>query len=523
TSRKLQNSFAPLAVPVGAGTLTTSVDLLAPSIRRLRVPSRGAATMSSSPIPFADVRSLDEEASIRGIATRSILSDAGAAANAPLSPPITSARLYAPSAVSYAATTGPDGPTSGATTAVIASGPRLDDIESALDGLRASAHRRHSFVGSIGSSAWIGASGGAPSALLPDVASSVLYLDPETRTQASGPSPPCHLVVLVHGLLGSAFDLRQYRNRVAFWRHWVGAPESAVEFLVSHANEDDTFADIEVLADRLVDEILAFVDQQALLVDRLSFVCHSLGGLIARCAITKPAMEPFWSKMHTFTSLSAPHLSLNFHNNPLLNSFLGIYQLLERSPCIDQLYMRDNADPRATLLFRLVDSPDSSPGLGLFRHVRLLASAQDGYVPLRSALVAPPGSPAAAALDPCLPPGFAADLRRHNNHHGRNHGHTLHGLGLVSPRQPPQNNPAALADGDDQVAAYALMAENFNAAAAAGGSGGSRPAVVERFLVAFGSVAHAPGWDPVKRKAHVAMLEDPAFLDLLVLINKLHL
>ena len=54
-------------------------------------------------------------------------------------------------------------------------------------------------------------------------------------------SSKIHLVVLVHGLLGSSYDLRQYRNRVTAVRHWMGIGErSGLEFLISSCNEDDS-------------------------------------------------------------------------------------------------------------------------------------------------------------------------------------------------------------------------------------------------------------------------------------------
>jgi hypothetical protein len=50
-----------------------------------------------------------------------------------------------------------------------------------------------------------------------------------------------------------------------------------------------------------------------------------------------------------------------------------------------------------------------------------------------------------------------------------------------------------------------------------------KPPTVERYVVKFGSVEKAQGLDPVRRRAHVAMLEDPGFCEMLVLINRIHL
>jgi hypothetical protein len=49
-------------------------------------------------------------------------------------------------------------------------------------------------------------------------------------------------------------------------------------------------------------------------------VCHSLGGIIARCAIMRPEMDLFRYKFESFITLSTPHLSLLFNKNTTLNT-----------------------------------------------------------------------------------------------------------------------------------------------------------------------------------------------------------
>ncbi|KAI9336432.1 putative serine esterase-domain-containing protein [Zopfochytrium polystomum] len=478
-------------------------EVLSPNIRRLRAPSRGPQfQISSSPVPFADVRSIDDEASIRGITTASVLSGE---ASVIVAPAITT---RAPSS------------------SFVNVGPRLDDIEVAIDNLRGRGapsviERRTSFVGSIGSSAWFPQT---------DVAS--VILDPETKTQASAFAPATHLVVFVHGLLGSAFDLRQYRNRSAFWRHWMNIPDTACEFMISSANEDDTFADIEVLADRLVGEIMTFIEEQSIYVERLSFVCHSLGGVIARCAVSKAAMEPFWPKLYSFTSLASPHLSLALHNNSLLNSFIGFYQVIDKSKCLDQLYMKDHHDPRQTLLYRL--SCLREGGLGHFKFVRLLASPQDGYVNAGSALAVGEGRPKRwTSPMSCRSEDEEVDFESSPTD-------VMDFVG-GNPSAPAQtrriyqemvaNFEAQLASGlvgastssstTMPTAATASTITTTTPAAAAGSA--AQVTKVEKFLVLFGSVHRSSGWDVVRRRGHVAMLEDSAFIEMLVFINKLHL
>ncbi|KAI8846016.1 putative serine esterase-domain-containing protein [Chytriomyces cf. hyalinus JEL632] len=194
-----------------------------------------------------------------------------------------------------------------------------------------------------------------------------------------------HLIVFVHGLLGSSFDMKMYNNQLIHSLRCLGLDENDQVYLVSEVNEEDTFQDIEVMADRLVSEIRAFIREKHLNVERISFVCHSLGGLICRCAIQSPAMDSFRVKFDTFVSLSSPHCSLYFHSNALMTSALRMYQLIGRSKSLDQLNLKDDPDPRKCLLYRL--SQNEHIGLGKFRAVRLFGSLQDGYVPVESALV----------------------------------------------------------------------------------------------------------------------------------------
>jgi hypothetical protein len=53
------------------------------------------------------------------------------------------------------------------------------------------------------------------------------------------------------------------------------------------------------------------------------------------------------------------------------------------SQSLQQLSMQDAANPRETLLYRL----SAAPGFELFKHVLLVSSPQDKYIPISSALL----------------------------------------------------------------------------------------------------------------------------------------
>ncbi|XP_028228306.1 uncharacterized protein LOC114409159 isoform X3 [Glycine soja] len=117
------------------------------------------------------------------------------------------------------------------------------------------------------------------------------------------------IVVFVHGFQGHHLDLRLVRNQ------WL-LIDPKVEFLMSEANEDKTFGDFREMGHRLAKEVIAFLKSKmdkasrygSLGDIRLSFVGHSIGNLIIRTAIADSIMEPFLCHLHTYVSVSGPHL-----------------------------------------------------------------------------------------------------------------------------------------------------------------------------------------------------------------------
>lgn len=61
---------------------------------------------------------------------------------------------------------------------------------------------------------------------------------------------------------------------------------------------------------------------------RLSFIGHSLGGLIIRSAL--PYLEEFKDKMHLFMTLSSPHLGYMYHQSKLVDAGKKTCQEIKR-------------------------------------------------------------------------------------------------------------------------------------------------------------------------------------------------
>ncbi|KAL6101732.1 fam135a [Pungitius sinensis] len=187
-----------------------------------------------------------------------------------------------------------------------------------------------------------------------------------------------HLIVCVHGLDGNSADLRLVKTYLE-----LGLPGARIDFLMSERNQNDTFADFESMTDRLLDEIVQYIQIYNLTVSKISFVGHSLGNLIVRSVLTRPRFKCYLSRLHTFLSLSGPHLGTLYNSSALVNTGLWFMQKWKKSGSLLQLTCRDNSDPRQTFLYKL----SKKSGLQFFRNVVLVGSLQDRYVPYHSARI----------------------------------------------------------------------------------------------------------------------------------------
>ncbi|XP_041423965.1 protein FAM135B [Xenopus laevis] len=208
----------------------------------------------------------------------------------------------------------------------------------------------------------------------PVLASDVPYFPPEEEQIDDG----IHLVVCVHGLDGNSADLRLVKTFLE-----LGLPGANLDFLMSEKNQTDTFADFDAMTDRLIDEIVQHIQLYNLSISRISFIGHSLGNIIIRSVLTRPRFRYYLNKLHTFLSLSGPHLGTLYSNSTLVNTGLWLMQKLKKSGSLLQLTFRDNADLRKCFLYQL----SQKPGLQYFKNVVLVASPQDRYVPFHSARI----------------------------------------------------------------------------------------------------------------------------------------
>ncbi|XP_042480075.1 protein FAM135B-like isoform X2 [Macadamia integrifolia] len=191
-------------------------------------------------------------------------------------------------------------------------------------------------------------------------------------------------VVFVHGFQGHHLDLRLVRNQ------WLLIDPGA-EFLMSKANEEKTSGDFREMGSRLAEEVTSFLKKKIDRMSRsggfrnikLSFVGHSIGNVIIRTALTESVMEPYLRYLHTYLSMSGPHLGYLYCSNSLFNSGLWLLKKLKGSQCIHQLTFSDDSDLQNTFFYRLCKRKTFE----YFRNIILLSSPQDGYVPYHSARI----------------------------------------------------------------------------------------------------------------------------------------
>lgn len=124
-----------------------------------------------------------------------------------------------------------------------------------------------------------------------------------------------HLVVLVHGFQGNQFDMRLLRIHLnSLFPHNY--------FLSSRSNEQKTSGDIQEMGERLSLEVRQHLQSQGLehRVSRISFVGHSLGGVIIRAALGMEYLQSVKNKLHVYLSLSSPHVGYLHGTSGIVNT-----------------------------------------------------------------------------------------------------------------------------------------------------------------------------------------------------------
>ncbi|KAH8740382.1 ZW18 protein [Cryptosporidium ryanae] len=183
-----------------------------------------------------------------------------------------------------------------------------------------------------------------------------------------------HIIVFVHGLQGSAFDMRNVRNIISLYY-----PD--VLCLLSTCNEENTDGPIEDMGKRLSEEVISAITPFSKTIKKLSFIGHSLGGVIIRAAL--PHLKMFSEYFYLYWSLSTPHLGCVSNNSKLINVGVWIMKKWSSSQSLNQLSLSDSQKYEDTFMYKLATK--HSEHLSHFKHVVFCSSHQDMYAPYDSA------------------------------------------------------------------------------------------------------------------------------------------
>lgn len=134
----------------------------------------------------------------------------------------------------------------------------------------------------------------------------------------------------------------------------------------------------------MLQEVLSYIEELNLgdVLDRVSFVAHSMGGLVVRASLSK-LYGRLGSKFFTFISLSSPHLGYLYQKSKLIDAGFWVLKKLKKSVCLQQLSLDENQDLHETILYKL----SLEPFLGRFKNVVLVSCYQDLYVPYESSRI----------------------------------------------------------------------------------------------------------------------------------------
>lgn len=114
---------------------------------------------------------------------------------------------------------------------------------------------------------------------------------------------------------------------------------------------------------------------------RLSFIGHSMGGMIIRAAL--PHLDKFKDKMFTYISLSTPHLGYIYNASKIISTGMWFLSKWKKSESLTQLSMADSKNIEDSFLYKL----SCSEGLEWFKNIVLVSSFKDNYAPFDSARI----------------------------------------------------------------------------------------------------------------------------------------
>jgi alpha-beta hydrolase superfamily lysophospholipase len=103
----------------------------------------------------------------------------------------------------------------------------------------------------------------------------------------------------------------------------------------------------------------------------LTFIGHSLGGLIIRAAL--PLLDKYKDKMYGYMSLCSPHLGYMYKSSKLFTTGMWVLKAWKKSVVLNQLSMTDSKNIEQSTLYLL----SQQKGFEWFKNIILVSSFQD--------------------------------------------------------------------------------------------------------------------------------------------------
>ncbi|RYG52205.1 hypothetical protein EON66_09980, partial [archaeon] len=155
------------------------------------------------------------------------------------------------------------------------------------------------------------------------------------------PSHLVHVVIFMNGLGGSTHDTRLLRSYLKL--HF---PDLYCYVTTSNQHKH-TEGDLVGTAVRVAQEWFELLSvqlaQDKLEAARVSFVCFSIGGVVARLALRHPYMKPFLPLCHAFVSIASPHLGMLYAQSSLISAGLYVVRQVRKSAALSQLSFTDES------------------------------------------------------------------------------------------------------------------------------------------------------------------------------------
>lgn len=190
---------------------------------------------------------------------------------------------------------------------------------------------------------------------------------------------PYHVIFIVHGFRGKHNDMNKIWNNIML-RFPKCKPYlcSSLESLANNTDHDIVSMG-KVLAIEITQEIVR-VSKPGRDV-KISFIGHSLGGLLIRCAITHLAR--YRDHFNALITLATPHCGYMHSSSKLLSAGIWVYDKITNNPVLNQIRCADAPDIRDTVIYQL----SLSESISWFKEILFVGCNQDTLAPLETAVI----------------------------------------------------------------------------------------------------------------------------------------